>query len=139
MTGLHHREFVSSDLASPVSAFTFVLHICYKTVCLENISVSLGVSDAVGPGTSDWDSVVLTIPIRKSHMRQHSENPGQLGLGRTSAECEDHIGTLQCLLRDTTTSGAEEATAIGLSLFKPAPGLDSETGFGFGGLCLGSL
>lgn len=70
MTGLHHRELVSSDLASPVSAFTFVLHICYKTVCLENISVSLGVSDAVGPGTSDWDSVVHK---EKSHVSAFRE------------------------------------------------------------------
>lgn len=37
VTGLHHRGLVSSDLASPVSAFTFLLHICDRTVCLENV------------------------------------------------------------------------------------------------------
>ena len=37
VTGLHQRGLVFSDLSSPVSAFTFVLHICDKTVCLENV------------------------------------------------------------------------------------------------------
>lgn len=54
-------------------------------------------------------------------------------------ELQRNVKTTLVPFRVTTAPGAEEAPAAGLSLFKPAPRLDSETAFSLGGWRLGSL